>query len=158
MVSATIASAINTNNRIQNNMNTNTDTNPNGLTSQVTRLVGLLLICLPPPQGTPPPLHTQQPARPTAHTASTAATPCYPQGRRQYPCRRAGSTQSVHTNVPDRQMVSATNVSNPRGSVALSAPIPRACRARITRGRSIPSSRCTCQHRVEQVLKLALPP
>jgi len=35
------------------------------------------------PTGYPPP--TQQPTWPTAHTASTAATPRYPQGRRQTP-------------------------------------------------------------------------
>ena len=32
----------------------------------------------------------------TQLTASTAATPRYPQGRRQNPCRRAGPTQSVY--------------------------------------------------------------
>jgi len=55
-------------------------------------------MCLP-TQGTPPPQHSRldpQRTQRTQHTASTAATPRYPQGRRQYPCRRAGPTQSVY--------------------------------------------------------------
>jgi len=49
------------------------------------------------PAGYPPPQHSSRhgPQR-TQHTASTAATPRYPKGRRQYPCRRAGPTQSVY--------------------------------------------------------------
>jgi len=47
------------------------------------------------PTGYPPLQHSSRhgPQR-TQHTASTAATPRYPQGRRQYPCRRAGPTQT----------------------------------------------------------------
>jgi len=54
------------------------------------------MICLP-PRVTPPPQHSSRHGpQHTQHTASTAATPRYPQGRRQYPCRRAGPTQTVY--------------------------------------------------------------
>jgi len=54
----------------------------------------MMMICLP-PQGTPPPTHSSRhgPQR-TQHTTNTAATPRYPQGRRQNPCRRAGPTHA----------------------------------------------------------------
>jgi len=42
------------------------------------------MICLP-PQGTPPPHSSRYGPQHTQHTASTAATPHYPQGRRQTP-------------------------------------------------------------------------
>jgi len=44
----------------------------------------LMMICLP-PQGTPPPHSSRYGPQHTQHTASTAATPHYPQGRRQTP-------------------------------------------------------------------------
>jgi len=44
----------------------------------------LVMICLP-PQGTPPPHSSRYGPQHTQHTASTAATPHYPQGRRQNP-------------------------------------------------------------------------
>jgi len=44
----------------------------------------VLMICLP-PQGTPPPHSSRYGPQHTQHTASTAATPHYPQGRRQTP-------------------------------------------------------------------------
>ena len=43
-----------------------------------------MMICLP-PQGTPPPHSSRYGPQHTQHTASTAATPPYPQGRRQIP-------------------------------------------------------------------------
>jgi len=43
-----------------------------------------VMICLP-PQGTPPPHSSRYGPQHTQHTASTAATPHYPQGRRQTP-------------------------------------------------------------------------
>ena len=45
-------------------------------------LVPMMMICLP-PQGTPPPHSSRYGPQHTQHTASTAATPHYPQGRRQ---------------------------------------------------------------------------
>jgi len=45
----------------------------------------LLMICLP-PQGTPPPHSSRHDPQRTQHTASTAATPPYPQGKRETPC------------------------------------------------------------------------
>jgi len=44
----------------------------------------MMMICLP-PQGTPPPHSSRYGPQHTQHTASTAATPHYPQGRRQTP-------------------------------------------------------------------------
>jgi len=44
----------------------------------------MIMICLP-PQGTPPPHSSRYGPQHTQHTASTAATPHYPQGRRQTP-------------------------------------------------------------------------
>ena len=45
---------------------------------------GMMMICLP-PQGTPPPHSSRYGPQHTQHTASTAATPHYPQDRRQTP-------------------------------------------------------------------------
>ena len=44
----------------------------------------IMMICLP-PQGTPPTHSSRYGPQHTQHTASTAATPHYPQGRRQTP-------------------------------------------------------------------------
>ena len=44
----------------------------------------MMMICLP-PQGTPPTHSSRYGPQHTQHTASTAATPHYPQGRRQTP-------------------------------------------------------------------------
>ena len=48
------------------------------------------------PQSTPPQYSSRHGPQRTQHTASAAATARYPQGRRQYPCRRADPTQSVY--------------------------------------------------------------
>jgi len=48
------------------------------------------------PTGYPPQHSNRHGPQRTQHTASTAATPRSPQGRRQYPCRRAGPTQTVY--------------------------------------------------------------
>jgi len=62
----------------------------------VNRMVRVMVICLP-PRVPPPPQHSSRHGpQHTQHTASTAATPRYPQGRRQYPCRRAGPTQTAY--------------------------------------------------------------
>jgi len=57
-----------------------TDVRPSDMSTYL-----MIMLCLP-PQGTPPPKHSSRhgPQR-TQHTASTAATPRYPQGRRQIP-------------------------------------------------------------------------
>jgi len=55
----------------------------------------MMMICLP-PQGTPP--HTQQPTRPTAHTARSqhCGHTALPPGQKTNLRRRAGPTQSVY--------------------------------------------------------------
>jgi len=48
------------------------------------------------PTGYPPQYSSRHGPQRTQHTASTATTPRYPQGRRQITCGRAGPTQSVY--------------------------------------------------------------
>jgi len=52
------------------------------------------------PIGYPPHTHTQQPTRPTAHIASTAATPRYPQGRRPPPMPHTHSLSRCPSPLP----------------------------------------------------------
>ena len=76
-----------------------------------------MMMCLP-PQGTPPPQHSSRHGQQhTQHTASTAATSRYPQGRRQYHCRRAGPTQTAYA----RPFSGAGPTRVPRAHVAYSA-------------------------------------
>ena len=53
------------------------------------------------PTGYPPQYSSRHGPQRTQHTASTATTPRYPQGRRQITCGRAGPTQSVYGRARD---------------------------------------------------------
>jgi len=112
-----------------------------GLDSEV------IMICLP-PQGTPPPQHSSRhgPQR-TQHTASTAATPRYPQGRRQYPCRRAGPTQTLHARPFRRYLASCLGSRRPSTARPPRRPARPSCSPPSRRATRTGGSRSCCSTR-----------